>query len=187
MTAPLYRRLLGDRFALLPAQVRGLHDLDRQSVWVGRADVERGTSLVCRMIAAVTRLPPSGAEQPLTVTFTAVDGAELWHRAFGRRVLASRQVLGDGVILERIGPATVALAADVTPAGLTLSVAHLWVLGVPMPSWLVPEVATREYETEGRYRFEVEARMRVFGRLVRYAGWLEPQRPDLTVTSSTRP
>ena len=47
-------------------------------------------------------------------------------------------------------------------------------LGVPVPRFLVPKVETREFEKAGRYHFEVEARLPWFGRLVCYAGWLEP-------------
>ena len=44
MSHPLYRRLLGPRFAVLPPRVRELHDLSSASVWAGTANVERGRS-----------------------------------------------------------------------------------------------------------------------------------------------
>jgi hypothetical protein len=37
-------------------------------------------------------------------------------------------------------------------------------------------VRTFECERDGRYRFEVEARLPLFGLLVRYSGWLVPHR-----------
>ena len=63
MRLPLYRRLLGPAFDTLPARVRELHDLDGVSVWEGRANVEHGRSLVSRIAATLSSLPPQGDEQ----------------------------------------------------------------------------------------------------------------------------
>ena len=169
---PLYRCLLGEAFETLPPLVRALHDLERRAIWTGRADVERGHSRICRMIASITGLPPTGTDQPLTVTFTPDNGAEIWHRAFGAAVFRSRQSLGDGAILEAVGPARLTLVPAIVDGCLTLTLTGVRVLGFPLPRALLPVVATREYEVDGRYRFEVEARMPWFGRLVRYTGWL---------------
>src|SRR5262249_56869392 len=43
--APLYRRLLGDAYASLPAPIRAMHDLTGTLVAEGRANVERGDNL----------------------------------------------------------------------------------------------------------------------------------------------
>ena len=48
-------------------------------------------------------------------------------------------------------------------------------LGIPLPRLLHPTVRTFERERDGRYEFEVEAHLPLFGLLVRYSGWLEPQ------------
>ena len=176
MTLPLYRRLLGAAFDRLPPRVRALHDIQGRSVWHGRVDVERGTALICRLIAKIGRLPPVGKDQPLTVTFTPQDGAELWHRAFGTRVFASRQSLGRGTIHERVGPARLTLVPSVSSDGLNMSLAALHVLGIPIPRALLPKVATRERDADRRYHFEVDVHVPVLGRLIRYEGWLEPVR-----------
>lgn len=174
-TAPLYRRVLGQNFERLPSKVRALHDLDGVSLWSGRADVERGTSFFCRLIAGLAGLPPDGLDQPLTVVFTAKSGAETWHRTFGPAVFLSHQSQGGPCIHERVGPARLTLVPEVTSAGLHLSLAAVHVLGIPVPKLFLPVVSTREYEVAGRYHFEVVSDLKVFGRLVRYSGWLEPE------------
>ena len=83
MSLPLYRRVLGPAFDVLPARVRQLHDLAGVSVWVGRASVERGRSLPSRIAAALTGLPPEGPDQPLSVTFEPSGTTEVWLRQFG--------------------------------------------------------------------------------------------------------
>ena len=171
---PLYRRLLGVEFDRLQPTVRALHDVHERSVWTGRADVERGTSIVCKVIAAMAGLPPAGSDQPLTVTFAPDDGGEIWHRSFGQSVFRTRQALGAGVILEKAGPARLTLLPKVSTQGLSLDLTGVHVAGIPVPRLLLPEVETREYEKDGRYHFTVAARIKGFGLLVCYTGWLQP-------------
>ena len=173
MTLPLYRRLLGARFAELPARVAELHDVTGTSVWVGRADVERGRSLASRMMATLFGLPPAGCEQPLSVTFEPEGESEIWTRSFGRAVFRSVQYERHGLLRERVGPSTFIFALDVSADGMALKLKGVRFLGVPLPRLLAPSVRTLESERDGRYHFEVEASLPLLGLIVRYAGWLE--------------
>ena len=176
MSPPLYRRLLGPQFDALPGRVRELHDLAGISVWEGRAEVERGRSLIARIAAALTSLPPSGPDQALRVTFTAVEDKEIWARQFGKALFRSVQYARNGQLYERVGPSTFVFTAVASAEGLALRLDGFRLLGVPLPRVLHPAVRTFESEREGRYRFEVEAHLPLFGLLVRYAGWLERMR-----------
>lgn len=173
MTPPLYRRLLGARFDELPAQVAELHDVTGLSVWAGRADVERGRSLASRSVASLFGLPPAGRDQPLRVRFEPVDGREIWSRTFGSAVFRSVQYERGGLLRERVGPSTFIFALDTSTEGMALKLKGARFLGVPLPRLLTPSVHTFESERDGRYHFEVEARLPLLGLIVRYAGWLE--------------
>jgi hypothetical protein len=176
MTVPLYRRLLGARFAELPTRVAELHDVKAVSVWRGRADVERGRSLAARAVASLFGLPPAGRDQPLEVTFTPDGGTEVWTRRFGDAVFRSLQYARRGLLRERVGPTTFVFALDVSPPGLALVLEGVRFAGVPLPRLLAPKLRTLESERDGRYRFEVEAHLPLLGLVVRYAGWLEQER-----------
>lgn len=169
----LYRRLLGARFEVLPAQVRELHDVTETAVWVGRADVERGSSGVSRLLAKLFSLPPDGKDQALRVMFEPRDGGEVWTRAFGAREFRSVQFERRGLLRERVGPSCLVFTLDVSAEGLALRLLDVLVLGIPMPRMLHPCVRTLESEKDGRYRFEVSSHLPLIGLLVRYAGWLE--------------
>jgi Domain of unknown function (DUF4166) len=176
MSLPLYRRVLGARFEQMPARVRELHDIQGISVWAGMASVERGQSLACRLAALVSGLPPEGRDQPLRVTFAPVGARENWSRQFGSAPFRSVQYEQSGLLCERVGPTTFVFAALASAEGLVLRLEGFRLLGVPLPRLLHPSVRTFEGERDGRYQFEVEARLPLFGLLVRYGGWLMPQR-----------
>ena len=173
MTAPLYRRLLGERFDELPSRVRELHDLTGPATWGGRADVERGKSWIARAAATLLSFPATGRDQPLSVTFAPDRGRETWTRRFGDKVFPSVQYERGGCLFERVGPSSLVFALDASPNGLALILTGVRFLGVPAPRLLHPAVRTLESEQDGRYHFEVEAILPVFGLLVRYSGWLE--------------
>lgn len=169
----LYRRLLGERFEELPAQVQALHDVTAQVTWAGRADVERGKSITTRLLATVLGLPPAGRDLPLSVTFTPLGEAESWTRTFGSKPFTSTQSAARSQLHERVGPVVLRMTLQPDATGLSLALVGARLFGVPVPRPLLPLVRTRESECGGRYRFEVEAVMPVLGLLVRYDGWLE--------------
>ena len=173
MTLPLYRRLLGERFDELPSRVRELHDLTGPATWNGRADVERGTFWVARAMATLLSFPSAGRDQALTVTFEPTGTREIWTRRFGDKVFPSVQYERGGCLFERVGPSSLVFALDASPNGLALILTGVRFLGMPLPRLLHPYVRTMESERNGRYHFEVEAILPVFGLLVRYSGWLE--------------
>jgi hypothetical protein len=175
MTLPLYRRVLGAGFDALPTRVCQLHDLDGKRVWSGRAGVERGTSLPSRIAAAISGLPPEGPDQPLRVTFEPAGETEIWSRQFGSALFRSIQFRRGGFLHERVGPTTFVFAPLASSEGLALRLDGFRVLGIPLPRLLHPTVRTFERERDGRYEFEVEAHLPLFGLLVRYSGWLEPR------------
>ena len=169
----LYRSLLGERFDVLPARVRELHDLTEPAVWVGRTDVERGRSWGANALAAMFCLPPHGKDQPLRVTFTPGNGREAWTRKFGKRTFRSVRFERKGMLAERIGASCLVCAPEASADGLALRLQDVRVLGIPLPSWLHARVRTFESEQDGRYRFEAEAQLPLLGLLVRYTAWLE--------------
>jgi hypothetical protein len=173
----LYRRLLGARFEALPPRVRELHDVMATSRWVGRADVERGSSLAARLVGRLLGLPPEGRDQSLSVTFEPVEGREVWTRTFGASVFRSVQDAHGGLLHERAGPVTFLFALEASGEGLALVLRGVRVLGVPLPRIAHPSVRTFESERDGCYRFEVEGSLPLVGLIVRYAGWLERAGP----------
>ncbi len=75
---------------------------------------------------------------------------------------------------ERFGPFTFGLALVVKSGKLYLIVHNWSFLGIRLPTLLVPNGDTYEYDDNGRFCFNVENKHRFTGLIVRYTGWLEP-------------
>lgn len=176
---PLYRRILGKAFAALPEPVQAMHDLSGDKRVAGRAEVERGTGLPARLVAALIGFPAAGRDVPVEVTFRVRNGVETWRRRFAGRGFSSTQQAGrgrsDGLLEERFGPVRVGLALVLEGDRLRLVVRRWSLLGLPMPLALAPGGEAWETAADGRFRFHVEIRHPWAGLIVRYRGWLTPE------------
>lgn len=180
--APLYKRVLGSAFGSLPPLIQDMHTVSSRRIAEGRAEVERGTNIVSRMIGAVFGFPNAASDVPVTVRFTVANGTETWMRTFGNQSFSSVQSQGRGradkLIEERFGPFSFALAVVTTPERLSLFVRRWTVFGLPLPLALAPVGDAFEVVEDGRFCFYVAITLPVIGLLVRYRGFLEPRAED---------
>jgi hypothetical protein len=178
-TAPLYKRLLGDAWRLVPEPLHALHDLNSGLVAEGRATVERGNGFVARWIAALFGFPPAGVDVPVCVTFRRDGAREIWQRDFAGRRFSSIQEEGRGaferLLCERFGPFAFGLALVLESGRLKLIVRGWTLFGIPMPLALAPGGEAFESAEDGRFNFHVEIGHRFTGQIVRYRGWLAPR------------
>jgi hypothetical protein len=173
---PLYRRILGGAYDLLPEQLRAMHDVDRELSAQGIATIERGAGLSSRFAAAVVRFPPAGQEVPVAVSFLARDGSEIWRRRFAGHAFESLQEAGsgrnEGLVCERFGFMSFAMALVLEGSRMRLVMRRWSALGVQLPLALAPRIDAYEFVEDGRFMFHVEIRHPLVGLIVRYRGWL---------------
>jgi len=171
--ATLFARLLGDAFEQLPPPVRALHARATAHTYAGRVDVERGDGIVSRLMGAATRLPARNTDQELRVTIEPSATGEHWTRRFANHAMPSRLWDAGGLLCERLGLVTFAFRLDLEQGELTWRVERVRAFGVPLPARLFRGVLAREFERDGRYRFDVRAEVPLAGLLVHYRGWLD--------------
>jgi hypothetical protein len=180
--APLYARILGDGWQSLPPQVRDMHDIHRSRVARGRASVERGRGLMAALAARIMRFPQAVPDTPLVVRFEVSDGVETWTRTFGAESFSSRQFAGRGrsdrLLCEGFGPLDFAMALVVDGERLSLVLRRWRFLGLPLPRWLCATSTAYEHVEGGRFTFHVEIGHPLVGLIVRYDGWLAPDRAE---------
>jgi hypothetical protein len=175
---PLYRRLLGEAFARLPAPIRAIHDLSTSAAAQGRARVERGRNPLARLAAAFIGFPQATPDTTVRVDFDVTHGEEIWRRHFGAASFASRQSAGrgrcEGLMCERFGPFKFAMALVVDGERLVLVLRRWSLFGIPLPMWLCPRSQAYESAEGGRFNFHVKISHPLTGLIVSYDGWLEP-------------
>lgn len=178
-TAPLYRRVLGSNFDRLPAAVAALHDHDGCAVATGRCRVERGAHPLARFAAAFFGFPPAGENVDLRMEITAEGGGERWLRDFAGHRTSSIQgeVPGrPGLLFESFGPGRFTIDPRPTAQGLSFALTGARILGLPLPRRLWPRVVGDATAAGGRYTFEVSIALPLLGLLVRYRGYLLPEK-----------
>ena len=172
----LYAHVLGSAWNRLPAEIRGMHDSNGTTSVSGRASVERGRSPIARLVATIIGFPPAAEDIPVSVRFEASKDGETWTRIFGNASFSSRQFAGrgrsEGLLCERFGPLTFAMALVPEDGRLSLILRRWSAFGIPLPMWLCPRSASYESTENGRFRFHVEISHPVVGLIVRYRGWL---------------
>lgn len=169
----LFRHLLGIEFDSLPSAVRQVHDGRAERVLRGRCDVERGTSPLSRLLAALTSLPAAGRDVPLTVTILSDANGETWTRAFGERRMRSSLRARGGLLEERLGPAGFRFRLATREGAIVWKLESVRALGLPLPLAWFHGVEARESADGSRYRFDVRAALPLAGLLVHYRGELE--------------
>lgn len=178
MNPLLFQRLLGEVFDSLPPTVKVLHSREGCHRYRGEVEVARGRHPLARLLAWATRLPPAG-KGDVEVEIDADWHGERWMRHIGGHAMPSRLWPQDGLLCEKLGLVRFGFRLTVEEGVLVWRVARVHALGLPLPARWLDAVQAREYEKEGRYRFDVAAAMPIAGLLVHYRGWLE-------VTDSTR-
>lgn len=171
-STPVFEQLLGPRFDELPPTVRRLHADQGFRRWHGEVEVERGRGWLSRLCAWATRLPPAG-RGPIVVEIVAAPEREQWTRFVARHAMHSTLWADDGLLCERLGLVEFGFALEGTGGALVWRVARVRAMGLPLPARWLNGVVAREFEHEGRYRYDVAARLPVAGLLVHYRGWLE--------------
>ncbi|MEM8789078.1 MAG: DUF4166 domain-containing protein [Pseudomonadota bacterium] len=176
---PIFPRVLGSDFDLLPRPVRATHGTADVSRWQGVASVRRGTGLWSRFLGRLFGFPPAGDEVPVQVTKTVTNAGETWQRRFGTRTFRSRLAATADGMTESFGPFTFLLGLEVRGEALFYPVKAGWVLGVPLPRWLLPASDARECAQDGRFVFDVRL-VTPLKRdlLVHYRGHLAPLVPE---------
>ena len=167
---PLYLRAMGTRFARLPEQVRAMHALCGDAGAEGEGAVRRGRGLAW-LVGRGMGFPPSGS-YPLRVAFAASGGKERWTRDFGGHAFSSELSQAGQGVAERFGPLRFAFDLPSDGKGLRMVLRRWSAFGVPMPRLLGPRIIAREWQEDGRFRFEVGVALPLLGEVVHYTGWL---------------
>lgn len=166
----------GDAFAGLHPQLRALHQ--RGGVMGGDVEVAFGTGLagaIGRRLARRLGVPTTSGIHRLEVEIRSDDEALHWNRTFdGRDEFRSSFVPAGnhptGFWLERSGAFELELGVDVIDGGWHWQHRATRFRGLRMPKLLHPATSASKRVDGGLYRFAVDVRHPLLGRLFAYSG-----------------
>lgn len=173
---PLYRRVMGRRFDDLAPAVRAMHDDPWVTRATGRASVSRSRNPVARLICRIMGFPPASPDMPVSVTFERMGDEERWTRRFGGNLFRSRLSHVDGHLVESFGPLSFRFSLEEREGGIAMIHGGWSAFGFRMPAWLGPSGTAVESGDEGLFAFDVPIAMPLIGEVIRYRGWLQPDR-----------
>ena len=138
----------------------------------GEAIVTGGQNIFARLIAKVMRFPKAGS-CALHVSFAETDGVERWTRSFGDQSFTSHLSERDGCLVERFGALRFRFDLPSDERGLEMRIRGWSLFGLSLPLALAPQGVAREWQENGRFRFDVPIALPLVGLVVHYTGWLE--------------
>ncbi len=179
LSGPLYQRLLGQAWRLLPEPIRAMHDGSGAAA-AGTASVARGRNPSASVAAWLMGFPAAGDNVPLRVDFSMRGAIENWRRTFAGKSFSSVQFAGagrsDNLLCERFGPLVFAMALVVNGERLDLVLRRWSAFGIALPLWLAPRSNSFETAENGVFHFHVEISHPWTGLIVRYRGNLRRTR-----------
>lgn len=171
--ASLHERILGGGYERLPAGVREFHRLQGRFRIAGIAEVHGPATLLAALLARVLGIPRRDGKVPLTFHLAAAPDEERWRREFADRVLATTLACRDGRLVEQLGPVRLGFTLFPSAKGLRIELVAMQFFALPCPAWIRPTITGFESGESGRLEFDVEVRVPLAGRVVKYTGWLD--------------
>lgn len=172
--APLYRRLLGSNFDIMPETTRRLHRGVPAIVADGEALVTAAATPLGRLLAGWLGMPTRSGSVPIRVVIEQRDGREYWCRSFAGRMMRSEMREVRGLIAETFGPFTIRMRLIAHAGGLDMQRVDGGFLGIPIPQFLLPRITAEErVDDEDRHVFKVHIGLPLLGRLAAYRGNLK--------------
>jgi len=179
-SAPVYRQFLGDAFDDLPTEIRSLHDIDREKIYHGKADIIRGKNPLGHIISWAFGFPKAGKDINVSIRRVPMgNNLELWERNFKGRKMRSTQAAGSGrkshMIKETFGPLAVYFTYYKDGDKYSIETRAWRLFGLVMPRFLCPGGDVYEQSKDDKFHFHVELCVPFIGMLVTYIGWFNPE------------
>ena len=170
---PIYRQVLGAAFAELDEPVQRFHSLQGRHRLRGRCTVGGAEHPLGRFLCALLGLPRATQDCEFAFELDADESGETWTRHFPSRTMQSRlQPAATHRLRERLGPALLEFSLSAAEGSLRMQLERIQVFGLRWPRRWFPAVWAIECGEQGRFCFDVGARLRALGTLVAYSGYL---------------
>lgn len=166
----IYERLLQGRLDRLPAALRQFLSQASGGQATGRLTVTRAPGWLRRLAAWALGIPPAG-DYELVLDVSPHGAGQRWSRHFGKHTLTTTQIAWRELLVERKGLASLGFELQVEGERLCFKPRRAWVLGVPVPLWMSPQIEAENWPSEaGGWHVRVVFRVPLLGQVAAYAG-----------------
>jgi hypothetical protein len=173
MSESIYQRHMGDAYARLAKEVQDFHALQGSYRLLGEVNVTGAETIWGKLLSFVMRFPASSHKQPFEFKLRTESNREIWQRRFPTRTMASAMSLKGGFLVESFGPMQCRFVLHEQDGHLVMEPRGIRYCGIPMPTFLLPQITASEHGGEGKLFFDVSARWPGRYLTVAYRGWLD--------------
>lgn len=161
---------MGASFSNLSPLLRKVHEGKKRIE--GEVNVEHG-NIIAKIICFIFRFPKENSKTHLVVNCYHSGNSMKWYRDFDGHKMQSHFYSSNGCLVEKLGPLDLYFHPTEEDGALIYKFGYTKLFGIPMPKFLGPIIRAREYESEGRYSFEVRVYMFCVGLVLAYAGSMQ--------------
>ncbi len=172
--ATLYHRILGEAFDTLPPVLQKFHDREGGGLATGVFSVMHAKGRLRGMLARVGRLPDPGSAIPVRLRVVVEGPRERWIREIGNRRLETVQWIGQGLLIEAVGPFRCGFQVDASREGMRLRSVRGWFYALPLPPVLTPRVEAVVTAQGDAWHLRVRIELPLLGLLAGYEGEVTP-------------
>lgn len=177
-------RWFGPAFYQLHPLLQALHH--RGGILCGDIAIDTGgglAGLIGRRLARRLGMPLGRSRCGFEVQIVHEADALLWRRRFDDGGMMISRFVGNGHFptgswTEQTGPLQLSLGVDIVDGGWRWRLREARWHGLRVPLALLPRSRAGKRIVDGRYAFEVEFRLPLLGRVLRYGGLLDAQPAD---------
>lgn len=173
MSASIYQQHMGTRYSELAPEIQTFHALQGSYRLKGEVDVIGAETAWGRLLSRVMRFPASSPQQAFEFHLRTENGRELWQRHFPTRTMVSSMSVRRNFLVESFGPMQCRFLLRAESHALIMEPQGMRCFGLPLPSFLLPQITATERGANGKLHFDVSARWPGSYLTVAYRGWLD--------------
>jgi len=173
MSLSIYQQHMGASYAELTPEIQSFHALKGNYRLSGEVDVIGAETIWGRLLSVIMRFPASSPKQPFEFHLQTENEKERWKRCFPTRTMQSSMSLRGHFLVESFGPMECRFILRTADGRLIMEPQGVRWFGLPLPTFLVPQISATESSADGKLHFDVSARWPGNYLTVAYRGWLD--------------
>lgn len=170
MHQSVYQKILRQDFDKLGPSLQFSHGSEKLVKASGIIDVEYGENIFVGILNRISKMPPKGLQQKVTLTVERTDNEEVWTRDFQGKIFRTIQFEKNGYMIEKSGPAALQFILSEKNGNIHFVQKNMLFFGMVAPKIFGLQSIANSIEDENGWKVDVEVRSPLFGLMLKYKG-----------------